>query len=263
MRHHGPMSSFCLIALALVIVATVVRPTIAQQGGPLPPPPKSYGAVPLTLPRPLADAGLEAFRKELAATVKRRSKADLIKLVVPQGFFWEGDFGGSFEAAKSSADNFVRAFHFDHEGGDTWDRLAAVTAERAASRHPARRGVICAPGEPVYNDAALEKLYDATGTHGLDWAYPRAASTPVRTAPQASAAVMETLKLHFVRKLDDPAADNDPNPLLNIWARVVMPSGKTGFVAPGSLTTLYVERLCYGKDTRGRWRITGYIGGGD
>ena len=98
MRHHGPMSSFCLIALALVIVATVV------------------------LPRPLADAGLEAFRKELAAIVKRRSKTDLIKLVVPQGFFWEGDFGGSFEAGKSSADNFVRAFHFDHEGGDAWDR---------------------------------------------------------------------------------------------------------------------------------------------
>jgi hypothetical protein len=84
MRHHSPMSSACLIALALVIVATVVRPPIAQQGGPLPPPPKPYGAVPLTLPRPLADAGLEAFRKELAAIVKRRSKTDLIKLVVPQ-----------------------------------------------------------------------------------------------------------------------------------------------------------------------------------
>ena len=47
------------------------------------------------------------------------------------------------------------------------------------------------------------------------------------------------------------------------YARVVMPSGKTGFVAPGSLTTLYVERLCHGKDARGRWRISGYIGGGD
>ena len=181
MRHHGPMSSACLIALALVIVATVVRPTIAQQGGPLPPPPKSYGAVPLTLPRPLADAGLEAFRKGLprpSTTLQGRSD----QARGTARFLLGGRFRRIVRGGKVLADNFVRAFHFDHEGGDTWDRLAAVTAERAASRHPARRGVICAPGEPVYNDAALEKLYDATGTHGLDWAYPRAASTPVRTA---------------------------------------------------------------------------------
>jgi hypothetical protein len=253
----GPVPRTALLALATVVAATLGhdRPAFAQAGGPLPPPPKPYGAVTVTLPRPSADASFEAFRKELAAVVSRQSRADLLKLVVPKDFFWEHDLGGSFDAAKSSADNFTRAFYFDRDG-DTWQRLAAIAAERGVSRHASRKGVVCAPGEPAYSDAALEKLYAATGTHGLDWAYPRAAATPVRLAPQASAAVVDTLKLHFVRTLDPDPADNG-------WTPVVTPSGRTGFVAPGGLATLYIERLCYGKDGRGRWRIMGYIGGGD
>jgi hypothetical protein len=243
----------------LLLLATVIPGTqsaLAQAGGPLPPPPKPYGAVAVTLPRPLPDASFEAFRKELAAVVSRQSRNDLVKFVVPQGFFWDHDLGGSFEAQKSSVDNFMRAFHFDRDGGDTWQRLAGITAERAVSRHFSRSGVVCAPGEPTYNDSALQKLYDATGTHGLDWAYPRAASTPVRSAPQPNAAAIDTLKLHFVRTLDPDPADNG-------WTPVVTPLGRTGFVASGALATLFIERLCYGKDGRGRWRVMGYIGGGD
>ena len=253
-----------LVAFTLVAAWTLIyQPDALAQGKPLPPPPKPYGAVALSLPRSLADASFETFRKELVAIVKRRTQADLVKLVVERGFFWERDFGGSFEAAKSPAENFTRAYHFGREHDDTWERLAAIVAERAVSRHPQHRGLLCAPGEPTYNEAALDKLYDATKTDGLDWAVPRAASTSVRVAPQANAAVMETLKLHFVRRLGHSGPENDPDPLANHWVQVVMPSGKTGYVAPGSLTTLYVERLCFGKDARGRWRIAGYVGGGD
>jgi hypothetical protein len=253
-----------LVAFTLVAAwALIHTPYARAQSKPLPPPPKPYGAVALTLPRPLADASFEAFRKELAAIVKRRSQADLLNLVVEKGFFWERDFGGSFEADKSAADNFTRAFHFGREIGDTWERLAAIAAERAVSRHETRRGLVCAPGEPIYNRAALDRLYDATNTDGLDWAYPRAASTPVRIVPQPNAALMDTLKLHFVRTLGHSGPENDPDPLANHWAQVVMPSGKTGYVPPASLTTLLVERLCFGKDARGRWRTAGYVGGGD
>lgn len=255
------------LALLIVSVLTAVRTSIgeqhalAQTGKPLPPPPKPYSAVALTLPRPLADASFETFRKELAAIVKRRSQADLVKLVVAQGFFWERDFGGSFEAEKSSADNFLRAFHFGMERGDPWQRLAAISAERAVSHHPQHRGLVCAPGEPTSNEAALDRLYDATKTDGLDWAFPLAPSTPVRAGPRADAPITGTLKLHFVWKLGHTGPENEPEPLANYWVQVVMPSGKTGYVAPGSLATRFAERLCFGKDAR--WRIAGYVGGGD
>jgi hypothetical protein len=46
------------------------------------------------------------------------------------------------------------------------------------------------------------------------------------------------------------------------WARVALPDGKQGFVAPRSLMSLTTERLCYIKDLGGGWRIAGYIAGG-
>ena len=39
--------------------------------------------------------------------------------------------------------------------------------------------------------------------------------------------------------------------------------GKQGFVAPGTLLSPYAERLCYARDITGRWRIAGFVGGGD
>ena len=47
------------------------------------------------------------------------------------------------------------------------------------------------------------------------------------------------------------------------WARVALPDGKQGFVAPRSLMSLAAERLCYIKDPAGAWRIAGYIAGGN
>jgi hypothetical protein len=44
---------------------------------------------------------------------------------------------------------------------------------------------------------------------------------------------------------------------------VAAPSGKTGYVAPGELMPLRMDRLCYLKDVTGRWRIVGYIALGE
>ena len=72
-----------------------------------------------------------------------------------------------------------------------------------------------------------------------------------------------TLGLHFVRLLGFEGPDSEPAPGRTQWARVAMPDGKTGFVAPGSLMSLTAERLCYIKDMVGGWRIAGYIAGGN
>jgi hypothetical protein len=85
----------------------------------------------------------------------------------------------------------------------------------------------------------------------------------VRAAPQANAAVVETLGLHFVRVLGFEDKDGDTDPVRNAWARVATPGGKTGFTAPNALVSSYADRLCYGKEGGGPWRIVGYVGGGD
>ena len=78
-----------------------------------------------------------------------------------------------------------------------------------------------------------------------------------------SAAKVGTLGPHFVRLLGFEGADSEPNPGRTQWARVALPDGKQGFVAPGSLMSLTAERLCYIKDLVAGWRIAGYVAGGN
>jgi hypothetical protein len=72
--------------------------------------------------------------------------------------------------------------------------------------------------------------------------------------------MIETLGMHFVLTeiaARPPDFDSDQQ-----WNPVVTPAGKRGFVAPGSLMTPLDPRLCFAKEA-GRWRIAGFVGGGD
>jgi hypothetical protein len=86
----------------------------------------------------------------------------------------------------------------------------------------------------------------------------------VRSAPQPNAPVIETLGLHFVHLLEfDDSNSGNADPIRVGWAQVATPSGKSGFVAPGTLISPYSDRLCFTKDGTGAWRLAGYVGGGD
>lgn len=225
--------------------------------------PKPYAPVAITRPAPPADETFAAFRTRLAAVAKRRLYAELTPLVEPHGFFWGRDFGDRFDPRKPAVDNLAAAVALEQDNGAGWRRLAEFSAEPAAEPLPSRPGVICAPAQPGYDSVAFSKLLDTTYTGGIDWAYPRADETPVHSAPKADAATSGTLGLAFVRLLGFEDAANEPDPGRNRWARVALPDGKTGFVAPGSLESLTTARLCYVKDSVAGWRITGYIAGGN
>jgi hypothetical protein len=160
-------------------------------------------------------------------------------------------------------DNLALAIDLERRDGIGWKALAVFAAEAAAEPLDSRPGVVCAPVRPGYDGVAFAKLLDTSYTAGVDWAYPRADSTPVLTAPQPDAAPAGTLGLHFVRVLRFESADDDPVSRRTQWARVAMPDGRQGFVAPGSLMPLTAERLCYIKDLVAGWRIAGYIAADD
>jgi hypothetical protein len=215
---------------------------------------KPYKPVEVTLPAASADKSLEAFRKQLAAIVQRKDRAALARLIAAKEFFWEGDFGGMFDAKKSGFDNLNAALRLGDADGRGWSMLSVLAAEPTlgpTNEHPNAR---CAPAQPDYEDADLAALTEATNTDVVDWRYPRANGLQVRNAAAADGIVIETLGSYLVRVLG--AADR------NGWMRVATPGGKTGFVAPGSLLSPLADRLCFGKDASG-WRIIGYVGAGD
>jgi hypothetical protein len=255
MRRPG---SCILLALAASALAAV--PAVAQ---PISLPPKPYTPVAIALPAASDDASFATFRAGLAAVAKRRVYAELAQLVQAQRFFWDRDFGHGFDPRKPGVDNLAAAIQLEHRNGSGWELLAAMATEATIEPLDSRPGVVCAPARPAYDGVALTRLLDKTYTGAIDWAYPRAADTPIRAIPQPEAAAIGTLGLNFVRLLSFEGPDREPSPGRTQWARVAAPDGRVGFVAPDSLLSLTTERICYIKDLIGGWRIAGYIAGGN
>jgi hypothetical protein len=245
-------------ALPLLLALLTALPALAQA-----PPPKPYVPVSITPPPASDDASFIAFRAVLAAKAKTRIYAELAPLVLTQGFFWDRDFGQAFDPRKPAVDNLAAAIALEQGNGAGWDALAAFAAETAVEPLDSRPGIVCAPARPGYDGIAFSRLLDITATASADWAYPRMDETPVHAAPRPEAAQAATLGLHFVRVMGLERPDSDHAPGRSQWARVALPDGKLGFVAPGSLRSLTAEQLCYGKDLVGLWRIAGYIAGGN
>jgi hypothetical protein len=253
------MRALCRSLLIALIPSFAV--SAAAQSPPRPP--KPYNPVAITRPAASEDASFMAFRAALAAAATARVYAGLAPLVLTQGFFWDRDFGQAFDPRRPAVDNLALAIALEQGSGSGWDALAAFAAEASAEPLESRPGVVCAPARPSYDGVAFSRLLDATYTSGIDWAYPRADTTPVRPTPEPDAAAAGALGPDFVRLLGFEGPDSEPHPGRTQWARIGTPDGKSGFVAPGSLRSLTAERLCYIKDLTGAWRIAGYIAGGN
>lgn len=235
-------------------------PAAAAKAAPALPAQKPYAVIKVVIPTAPPDPAFDALRKELGEIAKRRDRAALAQRVAARDFFWERDFGGNFDPARSSIDNLASALSLENDDG--WDTLLSFASEATVGPLPGRPSVICSPAMPQFDEEARNKLVDSTGTDGVDWSYPRAPGLPMRAAPQQNAAVVESLGLHFVHVLGYEEKEGEMDPLRTAWLRVAAPSGKAGFVAPNTLISSYTDRLCFAK-TGAAWRIVGYVGGGD
>jgi hypothetical protein len=235
-------------------------PPLAQatpQAAPQSAPPKSYQPVAVKLAQPVEDPTFEIFRKQLADVVKRKDRAALQKLVVTQGFFWEGETGDKASKRKSSFENFATAIGLNDKDGTGWEIIAAAAAESTLEKMEERKGVMCGPASPQIDDAAFEHLIKTTATDAEEWGFPNARGIEVRATAQPNAPVIETLGMHLVRVMPDDTGDGSQPPTA---LRILTPSGKVGFVPVTSMLPVVFDQLCYIKGSDG-WRIAGYSGG--
>jgi hypothetical protein len=243
MRHSGAG----LLALMAAVFAAVAAFGQDQTGTP-------YKPVPITLPTMLNDPGFEGFRQQLAQLAQRKDRAALARLVAAT-FFWIPEDSDIADKKLSPVDNLVKALALDEEAG--WESLAAYAAEPTAAADPQRSGVYCAPAEPIYNERAADELADETQTDISDWGYPVRDGVEVRTAAKPDAPVIDKLGLYLVRVLADDPTGGAAN---SGFAKVLMPSGKVGYIVSDAMMPLGGEQLCYLKDTDG-WKIAGFFGG--
>jgi hypothetical protein len=233
----------------------------APKGAPQAPtlaPPKPYKAIPVTLPAPANDPSFEAFRKQLADIANRKDRAGLAKMLVTQGFFWENENGDKADSKKSSIDNLAAAIGLDG-GNDGWDAIVAAAQEPTLEPYTDRKGVMCGPASPEYDEKVLDEVTKATQTDVGEWGMPTKAGIEVRGAAQPNAPVVEKLALNLVRVMPEPTPPGTtPNP--GPFLRIVTPAGKVGYVPADSIAPLTSDQICYVKDGNS-WKIAGYIGG--
>jgi hypothetical protein len=224
-----------------------------------PAPPKPYRAIPVTLPQPSTDPSFEAFRKQLGDIASRKDRAALARLVVARNFFWMGEKGDKANKRKSGIDNLAAAIDLDAKDGSGWETLVRAAGEATLEPIPERKGIMCSPASPAFDERAAEQVAKDTGTEPDDWGFPLKPDVEVRGAAQLDAPVIEHLGMNLVRIMpeEEPAgARGQDSP----FVRVVTPSGKVGYALDDSLSSLDIEQVCYVKDAAG-WKIAGYAGG--
>ena len=229
------------------------------QGQPPQPPaaaPVPYQPVTVSEPKPLGDPSFDAFRQQVEEAAKKKDRAAIGRLIVAQGFFWEGEKGDKANKKRSSIDNLTSALQLGNKDGSGWEALQGFAADPTAMPMQGRNGVVCGPADPVFDVKAFEEVIKATKTGEQDWGYTAQPNIEVRGAAQANAPVIEKLGSQFVRVVPEEPAANDQNPML----KIVTPSGKTGFVPAEAISPLGSDQLCYVKDASG-WKIAGFVGG--
>ena len=269
-----------LLLSALVAVALAVPPAQAQAPRPgqlapgpgqIPPPgprgqpqqvpqaapPKPYKPVAVTPAQPYNDPSFAAFRKQLGDIANRKDRAALARLVV-NNFFWMGEKGDKANKKKSGIDNLAAAIDLDAKDGSGWQALVVAADEDTLEPVPERKGIMCSPANPTFDEKAAEQVAKDTGTEPDDWGYPSKPGVDVHAAAQANAPVIEKLGQNLVRILpEQPAAGAQPQE--TPFVRVVTPSGKVGFVLEELVSSLDTDQICYVKDATG-WKIAGYAG---
>jgi hypothetical protein len=238
--------------------AAAVPPGGAQAPGPAqqPAPPKPYKPVTIKLPTPVADPTFVAFRKTLGDIAQKKDRAALAKLVAASFFFVNGE-KDTADKKKAGIDNLAKALSLDgKDGAAGWNTLGEYAKEPTAEPDEEHKGVLCAPADPAFDENAAEALAKQTQTDPGEWGYPVKDGVEVHAAGKPDAPVSDKLGLYLVRVYpdDSPAAAVEGSDFI----RVVLPSGKTGYVAGDQLLSLGNEQLCYAKDGSG-WKIAGFI----
>lgn len=221
--------------------------------------PKPYRTVSITIASAPADASLDQFRQRVLALAEAKDARNLAQLVGKE-FFWDNFIGQ--RRPRSPVQQLRSALGLENADGSGWARLAAFARERVGPYHK-RRGVVCAPPEPRYQQAEFEKLIAELDSNPYEWAHPReAGSVAVRKTADPGAETIETLGLHFVRVLTAEGSEEEQGRPKQ-WTRVATPSGKTGYVAAGDLLLTHIDRLCFAKAGKEGWKIAGFAAGGD
>jgi len=224
-----------------------------------------YQEVKVEVPQPIqADPALETMRKAFVDAVGKKDAEALSALVGPT-FVWLSQNSPSeeFDMGRDAVHNFKVAFGFREAGqendgpvpdGPYWDKLAAFAAD--GKYYQDVGNLICGPiGGSVQNDDIWEKAKKKVGDDdALAW-YFTPAETVATAAPGSGATVgkIGTVALPILSSHPKGAEGAAITHL-----EVLLPSGKSGWIASSAARSFVNDSLCYARTAKGEWKIAAF-----
>ena len=258
------LKDFCRLALVSFLFACALS-TASLAGVKKVP----YPEVKVTLTAAYApDPAFERMRAAFADAVAKNDIQALSALVAPT-FLWTigSQPADQLDLGRDAVDNFKVVFGFRGlgknedggvEGGPYWDALAVFAADSSYYAATDSGNLICGPmaAELTAEDAFEQARKTVeTGSDGADW-YFTLGNTDVAKSPGATGAPIAkigTLALPLL-SLYPAAQEGQPAPTPT-YIEVLLPSGKSGWIAVTAMRPLFTDRLCYAKTPAGAWLI--------
>jgi hypothetical protein len=262
---------------ALLIAAMLLSVIVVPDAGHCAIKTVAYGEVTVEIAAPhQPEAAFLSFWKEFSDAVANRNAAALFALVGPM-FVWtsQGALTGEFDPGRDALHNFKVVFGFRAQGADEdgavengpyWDELAQFAADPAFYSASDKTSMICGPLLAEATDAAALDEAQNTVAIGDDvgiW-YFTAGDTPVAKTPGDTGAPIGRLgKVAFPVVSVYPQPKDGATVPAPTHYEVLLPSGKTGWIAAGAARPLTGDRLCHAKTADGRWTIVNFYQGQD
>ena len=188
------------------------------------------------------DASFKAFRTKLIEAVKQRNTRFVLSVLHPKV---QLSFGG-----KSGPKDFLEMWKPDSPDSELWSELSTVLSLGGTFSKSEGKRVFWAP----YTFSAFPDDLD-----GYEYASIVGENVRVRSQPSTTASIVTNLSYDIV-KATFPVSDDIREGDVPGWVRVVVPDGKSGYVASRYIRSPIDYRLGVGR-IRGKWLITYFIAG--
>jgi len=216
------------------------------------------------------DAAMAKMRMAFADAVGKKDMQALFALVGPT-FVWmaQGEISDQFDFGRDALHNFKVVFGFREPGkvadgpvadGPFWDALAVFAADDTF--YEAGGTLVCGPaGARITDEGGFEKVRQRIGADdSVEWYFTRA-DTTATTAPGGGAPAGRISGQIAMPVLDvyPPLPEGQAAPPVT-HLRVLLPSGKSGWIPITAALPLATDRLCYAAGPDGAWKIVAFDG---
>ena len=213
------------------------------------------------------DAAFEKMRAAFASAAAKKDAAAILALVGPT-FVWtmNGALVDKFDMGRDAVHNFKVVFGFRGYGktadggvedGPFWDALAAFANDKSYYKADDTGNLVCGPmSAEVADDDVFEKAGGKLESEDseVNW-YFTLGETAVAKAPNDKGPPVAKLATVAVPVLQAFPEDEQAE---TTHLQVLLPSGKTGWIAAAAARPLKTNRLCYAKTVTGDWKIVNF-----